>query len=247
MQSAETRGHETRGRGARHARPDLLSRGEPLPGSRDLGSEEQRHAERLLITPPCGTKTPPCGTKTPPCGTKGPKEITLTENGATRERDVRDASLNPTAAARRTSPCFQQGGSRDTPVSELIKDTIQLHEKLQDQERPRTAELRADEQRQSVKVAQMKAAFDSAQKAPDKAVERKPSVRRGGGASRQGGHRAPSGSGRGRNPEDPQGKKVGEERLGVVPPHPSPLTPLTHRPTRPRVSSYRRKCTRELK
>lgn len=69
---------------------------------------------------------------------------------------------------------------RSRPVSQLIKETIQLHEKLQQQERARPAvDTRSEDQNQSVKVAQMKAAFDCAQKAPEKSVERKPSVRRG--------------------------------------------------------------------
>ncbi|XP_035999453.1 uncharacterized protein LOC118564722 [Fundulus heteroclitus] len=72
-----------------------------------------------------------------------------------------------------------QSPPRPRPVSDLIKETIQLHEKLQHHDRPKPAEVKcADEQAQSVKVAQMKAAFDSVQKSPDKAVERKPSVRR---------------------------------------------------------------------
>lgn len=71
--------------------------------------------------------------------------------------------------------------ARSRPVSELIKETIQLHEKLQHQERPKPTELKSDEQGHSVKVAQMKAAFDSAQKSPDKVIERKPSVRKGKG------------------------------------------------------------------
>ncbi|KAE8292146.1 hypothetical protein D5F01_LYC09512 [Larimichthys crocea] len=72
-----------------------------------------------------------------------------------------------------------QSTPKSRPVSELIKETIQLHEKLQHQDRPKPAEVKSDEQGQSVKVAQMKAAFDSAQKSPDKAVERKPSMRKG--------------------------------------------------------------------
>ncbi|XP_023269242.1 uncharacterized protein LOC111660273 [Seriola lalandi dorsalis] len=72
-----------------------------------------------------------------------------------------------------------QSTPKSRPVSELIKETIQLHEKLQHQDRPKPAEVKADEQGQSVKVAQMKAAFDSAKKSPDKAIERKPSVRKG--------------------------------------------------------------------
>lgn len=71
------------------------------------------------------------------------------------------------------------GTPRSRPVSELIKETVQLHEKLQHQERPKLAELKSDEQNQSVKVAQMKAAFDSAQKTPEKPIERKPSMRKG--------------------------------------------------------------------
>lgn len=74
-----------------------------------------------------------------------------------------------------------QNVAKSRPVSELIKETIQLHEKLQHQERPKPTELKSDEQGQSVKVAQMKAAFDSAQKSPDKVIERKPSVRKGKG------------------------------------------------------------------
>lgn len=74
-----------------------------------------------------------------------------------------------------------QSTPKSRPVSELIKETIQLHEKLQHQDRPKPVEVRFDEQGQSVKVAQMKAAFDSPQKSPDKAIERKPSVRKGKG------------------------------------------------------------------
>ncbi|XP_060895057.1 protein starmaker [Labrus mixtus] len=72
-----------------------------------------------------------------------------------------------------------QRTSRSRPVSDLIKESIQLHEKLQHQERPKPAEVKCDEQGQSVKVAQMKAAFDTAQKSPEKGVERKPSIRKG--------------------------------------------------------------------
>lgn len=67
------------------------------------------------------------------------------------------------------------------PVSELIKDTVQLHEKLLHQEWSKPAEAKADDQGQSVKVAQMKAAFDLVQKSPDRSIERKPSVRKGKG------------------------------------------------------------------
>lgn len=70
---------------------------------------------------------------------------------------------------------------KSRPVSELIKETMQLHEKLLHQEWSKPAEVKGEEQGQSVKVAQMKAAFDLAQKSPDKSIERKPSVRRGKG------------------------------------------------------------------
>lgn len=72
-----------------------------------------------------------------------------------------------------------QSTPKPRPVSELIKETIQLHEKLQHHDRPKSVEVKPDEQGQSVKVAQMKAAFDAAQKSPDRAVERKPSMRKG--------------------------------------------------------------------
>ncbi|KAF7653707.1 hypothetical protein LDENG_00079790 [Lucifuga dentata] len=82
------------------------------------------------------------------------------------------------------------------PVSDLIKETIQLHEKLLQQDRPQPHEVRADsEQVQSVKVAQMKAAFDSAQKSPDKALERKPSVKKGSPSQRRGGANGRVGTG----------------------------------------------------
>lgn len=68
---------------------------------------------------------------------------------------------------------------KSRPVSELIKETIQLHKKLQHQEWAKPAEVRPEEQGQSVKVAQMKAAFDSVQKSPDNLTKRKPSVRKG--------------------------------------------------------------------
>nr|XP_019956396.1 PREDICTED: uncharacterized protein LOC109638058 [Paralichthys olivaceus] len=70
---------------------------------------------------------------------------------------------------------------KSRPVSELIKETIKLQEKLQHQERPKQAEAKCDEQAQSLKVAKMKAAFDSPQKSPDKAIDRKPSMRKGKG------------------------------------------------------------------
>uniref|UniRef100_A0A3P8VW85 Coronin n=1 Tax=Cynoglossus semilaevis TaxID=244447 RepID=A0A3P8VW85_CYNSE len=66
---------------------------------------------------------------------------------------------------------------RARPVSELIKMSIQLHETLQHHVQPKMSEV-TDDQSQSVNVAQMKAAFDSPRKSPNKALERKPSVRK---------------------------------------------------------------------
>lgn len=66
------------------------------------------------------------------------------------------------------------------PVSDLIKETVQLHEKKKEWTKP--AEVKADvvlDSAQSVKVAQIKAAFDSPKKSLDKGLERKPSVKKG--------------------------------------------------------------------
>lgn len=99
-------------------------------------------------------------------GSDGPSEIFVKKNeDNTSERDV------------------SQDLPKSRPVSELIKDTVQLHEKLLHQEWSKPAEVKADEQGQSVKVAQMKAAFDLVQKSPDRSLARKPSVRKGKGKS----------------------------------------------------------------
>ncbi|KAK2845793.1 hypothetical protein Q7C36_010647 [Tachysurus vachellii] len=66
------------------------------------------------------------------------------------------------------------------PVSNLIKETIQLHEKKK-KEWTKSAEVKADvvlDSAQSVKVAQIKAAFDSPKKSLEKGLEQKPSVRK---------------------------------------------------------------------
>ncbi|KAK5604522.1 hypothetical protein CRENBAI_015858 [Crenichthys baileyi] len=100
------------------------------------------------------------------------------EHAQAEGTDVKHFSERDSVSMRDKSQC----SPKPRPVSDLIKETIQLHEKLQHHDRPKPAEVKsADDQAQSVKVAQMKAAFDSAQKFPDKAVERKPSVRRGSG------------------------------------------------------------------
>lgn len=88
------------------------------------------------------------------------------------------------------TPVSHQGGvpakekaenpPKGKPVSDLIKETIQLHEKMKEWTKP--AEAKADvvlDTAQSVKVAQMKAAFDLPKKSLDKGLERKPSVKKG--------------------------------------------------------------------
>ncbi len=65
-------------------------------------------------------------------------------------------------------------------VCDMIKETIELQKKMKEWSKP--AEARVDltlDPTQSVKVSQMKAAFDPPKKSPDKALERKPSVRKG--------------------------------------------------------------------
>ncbi|XP_057687544.1 coronin-1C-A-like isoform X1 [Corythoichthys intestinalis] len=68
--------------------------------------------------------------------------------------------------------------ARSRQVSDLIKENIQLHEKRLHQDWAKPTGVKCDEQGQSVKVAQMKATFDSRQKSPDKALERKPTIRK---------------------------------------------------------------------
>ncbi|XP_061527602.1 uncharacterized protein LOC133399776 isoform X1 [Phycodurus eques] len=69
--------------------------------------------------------------------------------------------------------------ARSRPVSDLVKENIQLHEKHLHQDWSKPSAVKCDEQSQSaVKVSRMKATFDSPQKSPEKALERKPSVRK---------------------------------------------------------------------
>uniref|UniRef100_A0A8K9XQ44 Coronin n=1 Tax=Oncorhynchus mykiss TaxID=8022 RepID=A0A8K9XQ44_ONCMY len=74
-----------------------------------------------------------------------------------------------------------QDTPKSRPVSELIKENILLQEKLKHPDLTKPLEAKPDwvsEQAQSVKVAQMLAAFDFPKKSPEKALERKPSVRK---------------------------------------------------------------------
>ncbi|XP_056313515.1 uncharacterized protein LOC130228996 isoform X1 [Danio aesculapii] len=70
-------------------------------------------------------------------------------------------------------------GAQKKHVSDMIKEAIELQKKMKEWTKP--AEARVDltlDPTQSVKVSQMKAAFDPPKKSPDKALERKPSVRK---------------------------------------------------------------------
>lgn len=109
--------------------------------------------------------------------------------GQSLASDTDDADQS-TGTRNSQTPVSVQGGipARDKaenppkgkPVSDLIKETIQLHEKMKEWTKP--AEAKTDvvlDSTQSVKVAQMKAAFDLPKKSPDKGLERKPSVRKG--------------------------------------------------------------------
>ncbi|XP_049326515.1 coronin-1C-A isoform X1 [Astyanax mexicanus] len=72
-----------------------------------------------------------------------------------------------------------QNSPKSRPVSDLIKQNIQLHETIKEWTKP--VEPKAEgvfDPAQSVKVAQMKAAFDVPKKSPDKLLERKPSTRK---------------------------------------------------------------------
>lgn len=114
----------------------------------------------------------------PTAGIKQDPPMTLNTDNVTpsqpEKKPVTDSDDSITVRNR-----SQSTSSRSRPVSELIKESIQLHEKLQHQERPKPAEVKCEESGQSVKVAQMKAAFDSPTKSPDKGIERKPSMRKG--------------------------------------------------------------------
>uniref|UniRef100_A0A3P9IUY4 Coronin n=2 Tax=Oryzias latipes TaxID=8090 RepID=A0A3P9IUY4_ORYLA len=97
------------------------------------------------------------------------------ENKMSGKVEANPVKKKEESISRRDKP---QGLPKPRPVSELIKETIQLHEKMQHQEWPKATEVKSEEQGHTVKVAQMKVAFDSAQKSPDRAIERKPSVRK---------------------------------------------------------------------
>lgn len=108
------------------------------------------------------------------------------EYGATQLRQI-DQSIRirndqTPVSAQSGVPATEKAESppKGKPVSDLIKETIQRHEKMKEWTKP--AEAKADvvlDSAQCVKVAQMKAAFDSPKKSLDKGLEKKPSVRKG--------------------------------------------------------------------
>ncbi|TSW89617.1 Coronin-1C [Bagarius yarrelli] len=110
----------------------------------------------------------------------------------------RTSDLDPTmpsqtdqslAIMNKQTPVSSQGGTPESgksenmpkskPVSDLIKETMQLHEKKKDW--TKSGEMKAEvvlDSAQSIKVAQIKAAFDLPKKSPDKILDRKSSVRK---------------------------------------------------------------------
>ncbi|KAK3514492.1 hypothetical protein QTP70_018673, partial [Hemibagrus guttatus] len=114
-----------------------------------------------------------------------------TGQSCTSDRDNTMSSQTDQGIATRNeqTPVSAQGGvparekagnmPKGKPVSDLIKETVQLHEKKKEWTKP--AEVKADvvlDSAQSVKVAQIKAAFDSPKKSLDKGLERKRSVKK---------------------------------------------------------------------
>lgn len=125
-----------------------------------------------------GTVIPEDSCQVTTCVKQDPQVTLNTEHPIPDQCDDKPGKEKDENVSRRDK---SQNAPKSRPVSDLIKETIKLHEMLQHQERPKPAEVKIEEQGQSVKVAQMKAAFDSPQKSPDKAIERKPSVRKGKG------------------------------------------------------------------
>ncbi|KAJ8378272.1 hypothetical protein AAFF_G00244760 [Aldrovandia affinis] len=115
-------------------------------------------------------------------------------------RQDAETKLRPSSASVTEKEMASQSGQssasvKDTvqdvpktkPISELIKETIEMHEKSKHQDRAKSPETKPDgvEQGQSVKVAQMKKAFDTPKKSPEKALERKPTLKKGGISGRR--------------------------------------------------------------
>ncbi|KAI7813267.1 hypothetical protein IRJ41_016219, partial [Triplophysa rosa] len=93
------------------------------------------------------------------------------------EKHATEISLNTDDAS--TIMEITQGPQKSKHVSDMIKETIELQRKMKEWTKP--TETRVDltlDPTQCVKVAQMKAAFDPPKKSPDKAIERKASVKK---------------------------------------------------------------------
>ncbi|XP_051524989.1 microtubule-associated protein futsch-like isoform X2 [Myxocyprinus asiaticus] len=72
-----------------------------------------------------------------------------------------------------------QQGAQKRHVSDMIKETIELQKRMKEWTKPLEAQVNLTlDPTQSVKVSQMKATFDPPKKSPDKALERKTSVRK---------------------------------------------------------------------
>ncbi|XP_066511873.1 coronin-1C-A isoform X1 [Hoplias malabaricus] len=116
---------------------------------------------------------------TPGCRVQGDPETTTKQSQTDQSSGTWNDQTTPATQGGVTVREKTQNASKGRPVSDLIKETIQLHEKMREWTKP--AEPKADvalDPAQSVKVAQMKAAFDTPKKSPDKGLERKSSTRK---------------------------------------------------------------------
>ncbi|KAG1958198.1 coronin-6 [Pimephales promelas] len=95
------------------------------------------------------------------------------------EKHISQLDLKHTIESDLTTVMEPPQGAQKRHVSDMIKETIELQKKMKEWTKPADAwvDLTLDPT-QSVKVSQMKAAFDQPKKSPDKALERKPSVRK---------------------------------------------------------------------
>ncbi|KAJ8005664.1 hypothetical protein DPEC_G00120280 [Dallia pectoralis] len=97
--------------------------------------------------------------------------VTHSDESFTRDKDESASGIDKHPVA-----------PKSRPVSELIKENILQQEKLKHPDLTKPLETKPNgvlEQVQTLKVAQMLAAFDSHKKSTEKALERKPSVRKG--------------------------------------------------------------------
>ncbi|NP_001025301.1 uncharacterized protein LOC559375 [Danio rerio] len=109
--------------------------------------------------------------------TKLPTQV---NNQVSEEKYSSQLDQTHAAESDQTTTTDASQGAQKKHVSDMIKEAIELQKKMKEWTKP--AEARIDltlDPTQSVKVSQMKAAFDPPKKSPDKALERKPSVRKG--------------------------------------------------------------------